>query len=200
MRKLDTRPGAINDGHIPYYELSVIESELMASDWFVCDGQMHYWRPDGYGALRAGMHWTRFWLEIDGTAQSPSRKDPQVWLGKMVRLCDYLQSGRWQLRYPVQPRTLIVTTDLRNRELIFDALTEVVRARSMPMPQVWLATAAAVQQRGALARIWFDIRRGNEVMDYAFENVAPVAVGINKRTTDRQMSEGTDQNDLKVRI
>lgn len=200
MRKLDTRPGAINDGHIPYYELSVIESELMASDWFARDGHMHYWRPDGYGALRAGLRWTRFWLEIDGTANAPSRKDPQIWLGKMARLCDYLQSGRWQLRYPVQPCTLIVTTDLRNRGLIFDALTEAARARSMPMPQVWLATAAAVQQRGALAKIWFDIRRGNDVMAYAFKNVAPVAVGIYKRITERQMTEDADQNGWKVQI
>ena len=187
MRKLDTRPGTLNTGVIPYYAMLGFESEWMASDWYASEGRLHYWRPDGYGALRAGASVTHFWIEIDGTPNAPSRKDPQVWAGKLDRLCDYVQSGRWQLRYPARPRLLIVTTDLRNRTLIFDALVETARARSMAVPQVWVAAQAAVLQRGALAKIWFNASIGDEVMGYAFENVAPVAVGVNEWTADQRM-------------
>lgn len=187
MRKLDTRPGTLNIGVIPYYALLEFESEWMASDWYASDGRLHYWRPDGYGALRAGASLTHFWIEIDGTANAPSRKDPQVWAGKLDRLCDYVQSRRWQLRYSALPRLLIVTTDLRNRALIFDAMVEAARARSMAAPQVWVAALTAVQQRGALAKIWFNASIGDEVMNYAFENVAPVAIGVNEWAADQWM-------------
>ena len=195
MRKLDTRPGTLNTGVIPYYSMLGFESEWMASDWYASDGHVRYWRPDGYGALRAGASVTHFWIEIDGTPNAPSRKDPQVWAGKLGRLCDYVQSRRWQLRYPALPRMLIVTTDLRNRMLIFDALVETARARSMAVPQVWVTAQAAVQQRGALAKIWFNASIGDEVMGYAFENVAPVAVGVNEWATDQRMVERAHVNE-----
>ena len=186
MRKLDTRPGTLNTGVIPYYWVAAFESEWMASDWYASAGHLHYWRPDGYGALRAGASTTHFWMEIDGTANAPSRKDPQIWAGKLGRLCDYIQSRRWQLRYPALPRLLIVTTDLRNRLLIFDALTEAVRARAMAVPQVWVASSVAVQQRGTLAKIWFNASIGSDVMDYAFENISPIAVGVRSPLDLRQ--------------
>ena len=187
MRKLDTRPSTVNDGHIPYYDLAVIESELMAADWFVRDGARHYWRPDGYGALRAGTRWTRFWLEIDGTASAPSRKDPQVWAGKMARLCDYGQTGRWSLRYPELPRLLIVSTDLRNSPLIFDALSEAARARAMLPPRVFIASHEAIRQRGALAKIWREVTHGDEALGYAFDGVAPIAIKPDAGTPRRDL-------------
>lgn len=197
MRKLDTRPGTLNTGVIPYYAMLGFESEWMASDWYASEGRLHYWRPDSYGALRAGASVTHFWIEIDGTPNAPSRKDLQVWAGKLDRLCDYVQSRRWQLRYPALPRLLIVTTDLRNRILIYDALVETARARSMAAPQVWVAAQAAVQQRGALAKIWFNAGIGNEVMGYAFENVAPVAVGVNEWAADQRMVGRANANDRR---
>lgn len=187
MRKLDTRPSTVNDGRIPYYELAVIESELMAADWFVRDGVRHYWRPDGYGALRAGTRWTRFWLEIDGTTGAPSRKDPQVWAGKMARLCDYAQTGRWALRYPELPRLLIVSTDLRNGPLIFDTLSEAARAHAMPPPRVFIASHEAIRQRGALAKIWHEVTHGDEALGYAFDGVAPIAIKPEADTPRRDL-------------
>jgi hypothetical protein len=171
-RKLDTLPGTINDGRIPYYELAVFESELMASDWYVMNGATRYWRPDGYGAIRAGVTWTRFWIEIDGTTQAPSRKDPAVWDGKMGRLCDYIVSQRWALRYPDIPRLLIITTDIRNQPLIHDALVEAARARSIEPPRVLVADAATMKQRGAGGRIWHEVTdtgRGTDTPVYAFD-------------------------------
>jgi len=168
-RKLDTWPGTINDGMIPYCELAVFESELIASDWYVMNGTTRYWRPDGYGALRAGLTWTRFWIEIDGTTQAPSRKDPAVWDGKMGRLCDYIVSRRWALRYPEIPRLLIITTDLRNRPLIHDALIEAARARSIKPPYVLVADAASIKQRGAGARVWQDVTSDPDSFISAFD-------------------------------
>ena len=181
-RKLDTLPGALNTGHIPYYELAVFESEVLAGDWYIKNGQARHWHPDGYGALRAGVVYTRFWLEIDGTVQAPSRKDPVVWAGKMGRLCDYIESGRWALRYPHVPRLLIVTTAVVNRKPVYDALVTSARTRRLEeLPVVYLAWTKDAQQRGPLGRIWHHVSGmgatgGRDDLCYAFEGVAPLAV------------------------
>ena len=190
-RKLDTAPGTLNTGHIPYYELAVFESEVLAGDWYIKNGQARHWQPDGYGALRAGATYTRFWLEIDGTIQAPSRKDPTVWAGKMGRLCDYIESGRWALRYPHVPRLLIVTTDLVNRKLVYDALVTAARTHTLKaLPEVYLADRQMVQQRGPLGRIWHHVSSTGATgsrndLCYAFEGVAPLAVRA------RQPDEGS---------
>ncbi|NJM40509.1 MAG: hypothetical protein HC853_06950 [Anaerolineae bacterium] len=195
-RKLDTLPGTLNEGRIPYYELVVFESELIASDWYVLNGATRYWRPDGYGALRAGAHWTRFWVEIDGTANSPSRKDPTIWDGKMGRLCDYLVSRRWVLRYPEPPRLLVITTDLKNRTYIHDALVEAARARSMTPPNVYIASAAAVQQRGAIAQIWQSATDDSDERVYAFDAIAPLATKSAKAPPVNLVTEMARAGDL----
>ncbi len=172
-RKLDSRPDDLNDGHVPMFALKAFESEFTASDVYRLRGQTHFWRPDGYGAVRAGKSVTHFWLELDGTANAPSRFDPAVWAGKLGRLCDYVQSGRWQLRYPKLPRLLIVTTDLRNVTHIYDALVESAHARNMrTLPSVWVAGSAAVQQRGLLAKVWRDVANDDEAWGYAFGGLA----------------------------
>jgi hypothetical protein len=170
-RKLDAK-GSVNDGNVPMFKLKTWESEFMASDRYVLRGQMHFWRPDGYGAVRAGKITTHFWLEIDGTANSPSRYDPAVWEGKLGRLCDYIQSRRWTFRYPKLPRLLIVTTDLRNASHVYDALIESARARGLrTLPRVFIAGADAIHQRGPLAKVWLEVGQEEESWCYAFEGV-----------------------------
>ncbi|NJM40693.1 MAG: hypothetical protein HC853_07945 [Anaerolineae bacterium] len=157
IRKLDTKPGTVNDGVIPYFALEHVESEYIASDWYVMLGNLRRWRPDGYGAFRAGVRWTRFWLEIDGTHQAPSRNDPQVWEQKCNQLCDYALTQRWTFRYATQPRLLVVSTSLSNGTLIYDAVHYAARARAMQVPLVFVASSAALEQRGPLAPIWLNI-------------------------------------------
>lgn len=161
--------GVLADGRAPYV-LAEFESELRASDWYRGPrrGDVNYWRPDGYGALRAGDTTTRFWIEIDGTAQAPSRHSPIVWERKMMGLCDYLLSERWTFRYETQPSMLIITTDYRNRPLICDVLHFTARARGLKPPQVFMATQAALAQRGPLAPIWFDLTCNEDQPTHAF--------------------------------
>lgn len=171
-RKLDAKPDELNDGRVQMFVLKTWESEFMASDGYVLRGQMHFWRPDGYGAVRAGKMVTHFWLELDGTASAPSRFDPEVWMGKLGRLCDYVQSRRWTFRYPKLPRLLIVTTDLRNLTHIYDALAESAQARGMhKLPKVLVAGSTAVQQRGPLAKVWLDVAQEDETWCYAFDGL-----------------------------
>ena len=161
--------GNLADGRVPF-ALAEFESECRASDWYggAKRGDLHYWRPDGYGALQVGDAITRFWIEIDGTAQAPSRHSPIVWERKLIGLCDYLLSERWTFRYETQPSMLVITTDHRNRPLICDALHYAARARGMDAPQVFMATQAALAQRGPLAPIWFDLTRSEEQPTQAF--------------------------------
>ena len=170
-RKLDVLPGQLNDtGTLPHSALAYIESEMLASDWFVREDQPRIFRPDGYGALRIGHAWTHFWLEMDGTSQARSRKSATIWESKLRRLCEYVQTERWRLRYPTLPRLLVVSTDLHpNHDLICDALHYTSRAKSMAPPQVYIASSAALQQRGPIAKVWLDVTRGNREMVYAFD-------------------------------
>ena len=176
VRRSKAAPKLVGD--VPYYALDVCESEFIASDWYSRFGTSRYFRPDGAGVVRAGATLTHFWLEMDGTPAAPSRKDPAVWSGKLSRLCEYVQTGRWALRYPELPRLLIVTTDLRNLPYIADALGFAAQARAMEPPFVFVAALAAVQQRGPLAKIWREVlgENADDALDYAFDDVAPLAV------------------------
>jgi hypothetical protein len=179
-RKLDAKPNVPSDGHVPMFALKAWESEFNASDVYRLHGQTHFWRPDGYGAVRTGKTTTHFWLERDGTANAPSRFDPAVWAGKLGRLCDYGQSTRWRLRYPKLPHLLIVTTDLRNVTHIYDALVEAAQARNMrSLPSVWVAGSAAVQQRGPLAKVWRDVTQEDDAWNYAFDGLETCTVQPN---------------------
>lgn len=172
MRKLDAPERGVNEGKIPYFNLEVFESECTASDWFASLGSAYYFRPDGLGALRAGRITTYFWVEIDGTPAAPSQHDPRVWMGKMARLCDYIVSGRWTLRYPELPRLLIVTTDLRNIDYITDACGFVANSRRIDPPRVFVASSEAVRQRGPLSKIWREIgAEAGDEFGYAWEGV-----------------------------
>jgi hypothetical protein len=155
-RRLDTPPGKVNEGVIPFYDLATFESEMDSSESYIHNGAVRYWRPDGYGALRSGVTWTRFWLEMDGTPQSASRSSASAWEAKIARLYEYNLSGRWTLRYPVFPHLLIVTTDLHKRLLIQEALIGLARSRSMTPLQVFAASLGAVQAVGPYAQTWYD--------------------------------------------
>jgi hypothetical protein len=161
-RRLDSPPGKVNEGAIPFYDLAAFESEMDSSESYVHNGAVRYWRPDGYGALRAGVTWTRFWLEMDGTPQSASRSSASAWEAKIARLYEYNLSRRWTLRYPVFPHMLIVTTDLHKRLLIREALIGLARSRSMRPLQVFAAGSGAMQRFGPLARVWYDIMKGDD--------------------------------------
>ncbi len=175
MRRLDTVPGAINTGHIPYLMLSVFESEFMASDWFTLNGKTRFFRPDGYGALRAGLCWTRFWLEID----NDTHRSASSWEEKLIRWCDYLATRRWQLRYATLPRILIVTHDLKLRGLVQDIVVPVARTHRIDIPEIYLAHHDAVQQRGPLGKVWRSIAAQDDSFSYAFDGLERMALKSN---------------------
>jgi hypothetical protein len=169
-RTLDAVPDQPDDGHVPYYDLGVYDAELMASDSYLHNGQWRTWRPDGYGALRCGATWTRFWLEIDGTGQARSRASLDTWLGKLDGLCSYYRSWRWTLRYPAFPCLLIVTTNEHNLAPAHDALALSARACDVSMPQVFMALSGQVESFGAMANVWRDITSGESEACYGFDN------------------------------
>jgi len=167
---LDAVPGEPNEGQVNYYDLAVYDAEMAASDMYLDNGRVRLWRPDGYGALRCGAAWTRFWLEIDGTVDVRSRASPDIWVGKMGGLCAYYRSMRWTLRYPTFPRLLIVTTDERNLPVVHDALIGSARALQIASPQVYLAHHVEIARYGAMARVWRDVTMQSEDKCYAFDN------------------------------
>lgn len=185
-----TRP---MDNGAPYYEWGGFEAEARAAQVYAVDGVGRIFRPDGYGALRAGTAWTRFFIEIDGwlgedgAAGQRSRADAGVWQGKFGRLCDYYRSLWWTFRYPRFPRVLIVTTDLRNLTLAHDALIMAARARRMDVPQVYMADAREVAEVGPLNRIWHSVNAGplNQDRCFAFEGAEQPGIVSGERAVRR---------------
>ncbi len=181
-RYLDAESGKPNEGQVSYYDLAVYDAELIAADHYRDGDHIRTWRPDGYGALRCGTDWTRFWLEIDGTPDIPSRAGLETWLGKLGGQCDYYASMKWRLRYPTFPRLLIVTTNEQNLSLARDALITSVRVRSLPVPEVYMAPVDDISRYGAMARTWHNVATEDDEKCYAFINAAPSDVA---RTVQR---------------
>ena len=154
LRKIDAPVRAPNAGDIPHYELEVFEEDMTATAHFSVAGNRRKWLPDGYGVLRAGEVWLPFWVEMDGTRRTRSRYDAGVWTRKFDNLCAYMTTGKWRLRHPAFPMTLIVTNDLRNYELICDTLHTIAHGQDCETPHVFVASWAALEQRGPLAPIW----------------------------------------------
>lgn len=175
-RYLDAVPDEPNEGQVNYYDLAVYDAELIASDHYCDAGQMRLWRPDGYGALRGGADWTRFWLEVDGSSDIPSRAGPDTWYGKLGGLCDYYCSMRWRLRYPSFPQLLIVTTNQKNLPMAHDALITSARGRSISVPKVYMAPEGDVSKYGAMARVWHNVATENDERCYAFDNAIPLNI------------------------
>ncbi|MGQ9890035.1 MAG: hypothetical protein ACUVSX_16345 [Aggregatilineales bacterium] len=197
-----TRP---MDNGAPYYEWGVFEPEARAAQVYAVDGVGRIFRSDGYGALRAGTAWTRFFIEIDGwlgengAAGQRSRADAGVWQDKFGRLCDYQRSLWWTFRYPRFPRVLIVTTDMRNLGLAHNALIIAARARRMEAPQVYMADAREVAEVGPLNRIWHSVNAGllEQERCFAFEQAEQPGIVVGEgasRRTDliRDMQRAVD--------
>jgi len=160
-----TRP--LEDGR-PYYEWGVYHSELIAAHRYLRDGKARIYRPDGYGSIRVGTRWVRFFVELDGWLDESGRVGGrsvcsyQVWLEKLARRRDYRLSGWWALRYPDFPALLVVTTDARNLALIQAALVALGEAE-----EVRVALAEDVWRAGATARVWRAVSgRGAGEYDY----------------------------------
>jgi hypothetical protein len=163
----------VDDGAIPFYELVDFESEMTAAAWYVFRGQARFWRPDGFGLLRAGRAYTPFWLEIDGTTTTRSHRDADLWEDKLGRMCDYLASEHWRLKQDVFPRLLIVSSAVRQRAGIAEALEAAVRSRSAVPPWAFITGHEALAQRGPLGPIWFPLVPTTHKPTYAFDGVAP---------------------------
>jgi DNA-binding MarR family transcriptional regulator len=170
-----TAQGA-DEGVIPFYELVDFESEMAAAAWYVFRGQARFWRPDGFGRLRAGRHYTSFWLEIDGTTTTRSRRDAALWEDKLGRMGDYLASDHWRMRHEDFPRLLIVSSAVRQRAVVAEALDAASRARSTAAPLVLITGHDALAQRGPLGPIWFQVAPATSEPTYAFDGVAPHVV------------------------
>jgi hypothetical protein len=158
---------------IPFYELVHFESEMSAAAWYLFHGQARFWRPDGFGLLRAGRDYTSFWLEIDGTTITRSHRDAALWEDKLGRMCDYLASEHWRLKHDAFPRLLIVSSAVRQRAMIAEALAAAAHSRSITPPQVFIASHEALAQRGPLAPIWFLLTAASRSPTYAFNGVTP---------------------------
>jgi len=173
-RDLDRRARAtraLPDGR-PYYEWGAYECELGAAQSYLSDGRVRTHRPDGYGALRAGERWTRFFLEVDGWLDAQGRVGGRsmcsiaVWREKLARRAHYRAAGWWALRYPAFPRLLVVTTDARNLALIAGALAEQGTGEA-----VYVALAEDVARAGPTARIWRAVdARGVGEVGYPFDD------------------------------
>ena len=153
-RWVDAVDGQVNDGHIPHFEVEVFEDDVTCAASFIYGGVRYRWMPDAYGVLRAGLSRVRFWLEIDGSPGGAAHLDPERWERKLSGLCAYAVSRNWVLRYRSFPILLIVTTDLRALGLIQDVLTQAAAGYGVPLPAVFVASAAAIAQRGPLADVW----------------------------------------------
>jgi hypothetical protein len=169
----DASARSVDDGAIPFYELVDFESEMTAAAWYVFRGQARFWRPDGFGLLRAGRAYTPFWLEIDGTTTTRSHRDADLWEDKLGRMCDYLASEHWRLKQDVFPRLLIVSSAVRQRAGIAEALEAAVRSRSAVPPWAFITGHEALAQRGPLGPIWFPLVPTTHKPTYAFDGVAP---------------------------
>ena len=140
-----------------YYDLTSFEDEMACASFYREADATRMFLPDGGGTFRAGHELTWFWLEIDGTPQSPSRWDPRRLYAKIDNLVGYQHSQRWAYRYPEFPRLLIVTTDPGNYRYLQDGLFDAARARSVQPPEVFATTIASLSTHGPLGRIWFDL-------------------------------------------
>ncbi len=172
----DAAAKGADEGVIPFYELVDFESEMAAAAWYVFRGQARFWRPDGFGRLRAGQHDTSFWLEIDGTTTTRSRRDAALWEDKLGRMCDYSASNHWRMRHDAFPRLLIVSSAVRQRAVVAEALDSASRARSSAAPLVFITGHEALAQRGPLGPIWFQVSPATSEPTYAFDGVAPRVV------------------------
>ena len=153
-----------------HYALEEFQDDVAARATFMVAGNHRRWQPDGYGVLRCGLVRKRFWLEIDGSSVGRAHNEPEVWEAKLGAMCDYAATGKWLLRHGAFPMLLIVTTDLRILNLIRDVLAQVVAARHLPMPQVFVASSAAIEARGPLAPIWKQAHKpGEDDFIHAFE-------------------------------
>lgn len=205
QRAAASRPGA--DGR-PHYEWLAFESESAAAHLYAgANGRPRLFRPDGYGALRAGEAVTRFWVEIDGWLNERgeigerSRAGREAWQGKVARLCDYYQSMWWTMRYPVFPRLLIVTTDPRRLPLIRDALIGHARGRGIPVPAALVADARDVRDKGATGRVW---RRADTIgaegdePQFAFDALEQPGIARGERATARHDLIGDLQRGVEI--
>jgi DNA-binding MarR family transcriptional regulator len=177
----DAAAQGADEGVIPFYELVDFESEMTAAAWYVFRGQARFWRPDGFGRLRAGQHYTSFWLEIDGTTTTRSRRDASLWEDKLGRMGDYLASDHWRMRHEDFPRLLIVSSAVRQRAVVAEALNAVARARGITAPLVFITGHEALAQRGPLGPIWFQVAPATSEPTYAFDGVAPHVVQTSSR-------------------
>jgi DNA-binding Lrp family transcriptional regulator len=172
----DANAHGADDGMIPFYELIDFESEMTAAAWYVLRGQARLWRPDGYGLLRAGRDFTPFWLEIDGTTTTRSRRDAALWEDKLGRMCDYFASDHWRMKHDVFPRLLIVSSSVRQRAVVAEALEAAARSRSIAAPPVFMTGHEALAQRSPLGPIWFQIAPATREPTFAFDGVTPQVV------------------------
>jgi hypothetical protein len=171
--RFDAGAAGVGEAVIPFYELVDFESEINAAAWYVFHGQARFWRPDGFGLLRAGHDYTSFWLEMDGTTTTRSHRDAVLWEDKLGRMCDYLASEHWRLKHDAFPGLLIVSSAVRQRAMIAEALAAAAQSRSITPPQVFITGHEALAQRGPLGPIWFSLMASSRRPTYAFEGVTP---------------------------
>lgn len=174
--RFDAGAQGVDEGIIPFYELVDFESEMTAAAWYVYHGEARFWRPDGFGLLRADGDYTPFWLEIDGTTTTRSHRDAALWEDKLGRMCDYLASEHWRLKHDAFPRLLIASSAVRQRAMIAEALDAAAQSRSITLPQVFITGHEALAQRGPLAPIWFPLALASRSPTYAFDGVTPHVV------------------------
>jgi hypothetical protein len=162
-----------------YYALEEFQDDVAARAMYMVAGNHRRWQPDAYGVLRCGLVRKRFWLEIDGSLVGRAHNEPTVWEAKLGALCDYAATGKWLLRHGEFPILLIVTTDLRILNLIRDVLAQAVAARHVSMPQVFVASQAAIVSRGPLAPVWKQAHSpGEDNFAHAFEPLVRTEPGI----------------------
>jgi hypothetical protein len=80
------------------------------------------------------------------------------------------------MRHEDFPRLLIVSSAVRQRAVVAEALNAAARARGIAAPLVFITGYEALAQRGPLGPIWFQVAPATSEPTYAFDGVAPHVV------------------------
>jgi hypothetical protein len=182
--KLDALQGECNEGEVGACELEEFEEDIACSAVFLSFGAKRHWMPDAFGTLRQGHERRSFWLEMDGSSAGRAHGSADIWERKLGAMFAYYRTDKWKLRHRQFPQLLIVTTDLRIRQVVQDVYDHVHAAHQSPRLAVYLTSSILVAEHGPLAPIWFKVHDpSTNEQHHAFAPLVDAKHGSNVTTS-----------------